>query len=153
MNKKLNNVNIDEDHLVGIKFVDKLMRRHSELADLVTNSSVEPVRVDKVTDEVYNALFAKVDVYTKVLVPMGVIEPCLQSFGDIEASRKYNADEVVLNTIKRKQEKCVGLKKKKKKNGRRDIKKGTQPPNCLKTPEEDKKMNKHVSLMICSQAD
>jgi hypothetical protein len=52
INKKLNNVKIDEDRPVGIKCVDKLMHRHSDLADLVTHSSVKPVRVDKVTDEV-----------------------------------------------------------------------------------------------------
>jgi hypothetical protein len=46
-----------------------------------------------------------------------VIEPHVQSFGDIEASRKYNADEVALNTIKRMQEKCVGLKKNKRNIG------------------------------------
>eukprot|EP00957_Ditylum_brightwellii_P090904 6922329-Ditylum_brightwellii.AAC.1 len=75
INKKLNSVNIDEDHPGGIKFVDKLMRRHSGLEDLVTHSSVEPARVDKVTDEVCDALFAKMNAYTKVLVLMGVIEP------------------------------------------------------------------------------
>eukprot|EP00957_Ditylum_brightwellii_P019541 1474304-Ditylum_brightwellii.AAC.1 len=119
-----------------------MMHRHSELAALVTHSSIKPVRVDKVTNEVCDALFAKIDAYTKVLVSMGVIEPYVQSFGDIEASRKYNADEVTLNTIKRTQEKCVGLKKKKE-NGRRDINKGNQPPSYLKMPEGDKKMNKH----------
>eukprot|EP00957_Ditylum_brightwellii_P208412 15357300-Ditylum_brightwellii.AAC.1 len=108
INKKLNNVNIDEDHPVGIKVVDKLMCRNSDLEDLM-------------------------DAYTKVLVSMGVIEPHVQSFGYIEASRKYNADEM--------------------KNGRRDFKKGMQPPTYMKTPEGDKKMNKHVSLMICSRAD
>eukprot|EP00957_Ditylum_brightwellii_P182268 13886088-Ditylum_brightwellii.AAC.1 len=92
INKKLNNVNIDEDHPVGIKFVDKLMHRHSDLADLVTHSSVKPVRVNKVTDEVRDALFAKMDAYTKVFVSMGVNEPHVQYFGDTEASRKYNAD-------------------------------------------------------------
>eukprot|EP00957_Ditylum_brightwellii_P152410 11602446-Ditylum_brightwellii.AAC.1 len=82
---------------------------------------------------------------------MGVIEPHVQSFGGTEASSNYTADKVALNTIKRTQEKCVGLKK--KENGRKDIKKGTQPSNYMKTSEGGEKMNTHVSLMICSCDD
>jgi hypothetical protein len=45
------------------------------------------------------------------------------------------------------------FEKEQKKHWRRDIKKGTQPTNYMKTLEGDKKMNKHVPLMICSCAD
>eukprot|EP00957_Ditylum_brightwellii_P164932 12557796-Ditylum_brightwellii.AAC.1 len=55
----------DKEYPVAIEFVDKMLARNSELADLVTHSSVDPVRVDKVTNEVCDALFAKVDAYTK----------------------------------------------------------------------------------------
>jgi hypothetical protein len=81
----LYNINIDEEHPVTLSFVDKLLSRYLDLAELATHSSVDPVRVDKVTYEVCEALFTKVDAYTNILVSMEKMEQDVQSFGDIHA--------------------------------------------------------------------
>eukprot|EP00957_Ditylum_brightwellii_P102460 7810147-Ditylum_brightwellii.AAC.1 len=78
----------DKECPVTIKFVDHLLARNSELADFVTYSSVDPVRVDKVTDEAHDALFAKVDAYTTIVISMKKIDKKYEGFGGCRCKKK-----------------------------------------------------------------
>jgi len=140
-----------------LSYVDRLLQRQSDLVELVKCPSVDPVRLDNVSDEILDALFAKLDSYVKLLVSMKCVESSVLGFGDLSPRRIYNADEVQLNTLKRDREFCIlekaeGRKKMKQSKSRQ---KPTRPKgqNFRRTKEGDKKMKRHVTIMVTSRAD
>ena len=133
---------------VSIQYVEKVINRHKDLADMVTPDSIDPTRLDKVNTQTRDSNFAKLDSYTKILVKMDRFDENVKGFDDVDDECKYNIDEVPMNCVKRAREKVFG-KKKMKQRARRN----RHNPKYRRTFEGDKKMNRHVSYMICSRAD
>eukprot|EP00957_Ditylum_brightwellii_P185802 14146291-Ditylum_brightwellii.AAC.1 len=55
-------------------YVDKVLHRNKHIAALVTSTAIDPVCFDKVSVEVRDELFSKLDSYTQILVAMGVLD-------------------------------------------------------------------------------
>ena len=150
--RKLERVGVGSTSKVSTSFVNKVIRRNKELAGFVKSCGIDIQRADQISEEVRDALFAKLDIYARILVKMGVFGDEIKSFGDISPTQIYNSDEVALNSTKRVRKKVLCSKKGKKEN-RKKLKKLMQSPVWKRTFEGDGKMNRHVSYMITSRAD
>ena len=140
--KRLEKFNINVKHECSRQYVSKFLKRNSELCKLMKANSLDSVRADKITEEVRDALFAKLDSYVQILTSMGVYSQDVKGFADVDKSTIYNIDEIGMDTTKRTKMKVLADKK-------------TVGWSSLfrKTFEGDGKMNKHVSVMVCSRAD
>ena len=134
--------NVDVDHKCSRSYAKRFLRRHSNLAKLVTASCLDPVRANKITPEVRDTLFSKLDTYVKLLVSMNIFPKNVNGFSDLDMSSVYNADEVAIDTTKRARIKVLN-----------ENKPLEQVMPFRKTFEGDGKMAKHVTAMITSRMD
>ena len=109
---------------------------------MIKANCLDPVRANKITEEVRDSLFAKLDLYVKVLVSIGVKSSTINKFADVSSDVLYNIDEISLDTTKRTRQKILAEKSK-----------VSQCPIFRRTFEGDGKMVRHASIMICSRAD
>eukprot|EP00957_Ditylum_brightwellii_P195159 14869614-Ditylum_brightwellii.AAC.1 len=59
---------------ISLNYVAKVLHRNKHITDLVTSTAIDPACLDKVSVEVRDALFSKLDSYTQILVAMGVLD-------------------------------------------------------------------------------
>eukprot|EP00957_Ditylum_brightwellii_P158078 12032648-Ditylum_brightwellii.AAC.1 len=113
--------------------------------------AIDPVCLDKVSVEVRDALFSKLESCTQILVVMGVLDKEVCGFGDISSECVYNMDEIGINTFKRTKLKVDGIVKSSKKGVK--AKRKLKDVKYRRTVEGDSNMKCHVSYVICSRSD
>jgi hypothetical protein len=116
-----------------MNLVEQLLKRHSELAKLVSASSLDPQRAKQATRETRDAVFFKLDCYVKTLHAMGLCE--WESYKDVPDEDKLNMDEVGADTTKHRKKVIAD-------------KVADWARVFQVTPEGDGKMNIHVTLCI-----
>ena len=116
-----------------MRLVDQMLKRHSDLAKLVSASSMDPQRAKQATIETRDAVFFKLDGYIKTLNAMGHCE--WESFKDVPDGDKLNMDEVGADTTKHRKKVIAD-------------KVADWARVFQVTPEGDGKMNMHVTLCI-----
>jgi hypothetical protein len=144
--KKMDNFSVISNTDVSKCFVNKFIQRHKNIAQLIKASSLDPQRADQINENVRDALFAKLDIYTKLLRAMNVLGDDVQSFGDIHPSQVYNVDEVAFDSTKRVRSKVLGRSNNSNKKKNKDA-------NWKRTFEGDGKMYRHATIVLCSRAD
>jgi hypothetical protein len=112
------------------KITQGMMRRHKELVKIVQASSMDPKRAEQATEDTRDAMFFKLDAYIKSLHEMGHVG--WKSYREIPKDNIFNMDEVGNDTTKHRS-KIVADKM------------NVIARMFQRTPEDDGKMNMHVT--------
>jgi hypothetical protein len=116
-----------------MNLVDHLLKRHRELAKLVSASLLDPQRAKQATKETRDAVFFKLNCYVKTLYAMGLCK--WESYKDVPDQDKFNMDKVGADTTKHRKKVIAD-------------KVADWARIFQVTPEGDGKMNIHVTLCI-----
>ena len=76
--------------------ITRLIKKHSNLLNLLKGNAIDPARVRQATEDVRNAMYTKLDNYIKILHAEGKVR--WKCFEDIPPLNMSNMDEVATNT-------------------------------------------------------
>eukprot|EP00957_Ditylum_brightwellii_P205355 15343519-Ditylum_brightwellii.AAC.1 len=137
--------------LISLNYADKVLHRNKHIADLVTSTAIDHVHLDKVSVEVRDVLFSKLDSYAQIFVAMGALDEEVGGFGDIPPECVYTMDEIGIHTFKRTKLRVVCMATISKKGVK--VERKSKDVKYRRTCEGDSNIKCHVSYVICSRSD
>jgi hypothetical protein len=128
-----------ERHDATQKTARLMLRRHKDLAKIVSAGSLDPKRANQATEETRDSVFVKLDAFIKLLHAQFPDKVPWTSIHDVKNTEIYNMDEVANDTTKHRAKVIADAI---------DFVRVFQI-----TPEGDGKMSGHITIALTTRAD
>ena len=83
-------------NLATMSVLDLLLKKNKYLVKLLSGNAIEASRVRQADEEVRDAFFVRLELYTQLLFKMKMIS--WRTFSDVPSDNKYNMDELATDT-------------------------------------------------------